>query len=169
MSGRLALESGPKKLVGSMPRVLETNSGIASFLHTADFFGLGLDYDRRLPALLKSIPAPTRIELSGGMTPARFVELIYADAQFRRWGVSRAAVELSFHATPPSSYVDAVRHVYTLWAAQRGRSRYGDKTADHVLGLGTIAGYLMATVLWTGVARARFAGNARPWVWRWGP
>ena len=34
------------------------------------------------------------------------------------------------------------------------------------IGLGTIAGYLMATVLWTGVARARFAGNARPWVWR---
>ena len=71
-------------------------------------------------------------------TPTRFVEQIYADAQFRRWGVSRAAVELSFHATPPRTYVDAVRHVYTLWAAQRGRARYGDKTADHVLGLATI-------------------------------
>ena len=71
-------------------------------------------------------------------TPARFVEQIYADAQFRRWGVSRAALELSFHATPPHSYVDAVRHVYTLWAAQRGQGRYGDKTAEHVLSLGVI-------------------------------
>jgi zinc protease len=42
-------------LVGSMPRVLETNSGIASFLHTADFFGLGLDFDRRLPALVEGV------------------------------------------------------------------------------------------------------------------
>ena len=30
-------------LVGSMPRVLETNAGIASFLHNAEYFGLGLD------------------------------------------------------------------------------------------------------------------------------
>jgi hypothetical protein len=80
--------------------------------------------------LLTALPA--RVE---AFSAARFVEQIYADEQFRRWGVSRAAVELSFHATPPRTYVDAVRHVYTLWAAQRGRSRYGDKTADHVRGL----------------------------------
>jgi hypothetical protein len=34
------------------------------------------------------------------------------------------------------------------------------------IGLGTIASYLMVTVLWTGVIRARFAANARPWLWR---
>ena len=32
-----------------MPRALETNAGIAHFLQTAEFFGLGLDYDVRLP------------------------------------------------------------------------------------------------------------------------
>ena len=42
-------------LVGSMPRVLETNAGIASFLHTAEYFGLGLDFDRRLPALFEQV------------------------------------------------------------------------------------------------------------------
>ena len=36
-------------LVGSIPRLLETNPGIAAFLQTAEQFGLGLDYDRRLP------------------------------------------------------------------------------------------------------------------------
>ena len=41
--------------IGSMPRKLETNAGIASFLHTAEFFGLGLDYDRRVPALLDAV------------------------------------------------------------------------------------------------------------------
>jgi zinc protease len=42
-------------LVGSMPRTLETNIGIATFLQTAEFFGLGLDYDVRLPELLNQV------------------------------------------------------------------------------------------------------------------
>jgi zinc protease len=42
-------------LIGSMPRALETNSGIANFLQNAEFFGLGLDYDLRLPGLLEAV------------------------------------------------------------------------------------------------------------------
>lgn len=42
-------------LVGSIPRLLETNGSIASFLQMAEEFGLGLDYDRRLPGLLRSV------------------------------------------------------------------------------------------------------------------
>jgi zinc protease len=42
-------------LIGAMPRALETNAGIASFLQSAEFFGLGLDYDLRLPALLAAV------------------------------------------------------------------------------------------------------------------
>ena len=42
-------------LIGSMPRALETNAGIASFLQAAEFFGLGLDYDVRLPSLLAAV------------------------------------------------------------------------------------------------------------------
>jgi zinc protease len=42
-------------LIGSMPRRLETNDGIAQFLQTLEFFGLGLDYDVRLPALLGAV------------------------------------------------------------------------------------------------------------------
>jgi zinc protease len=42
-------------LIGSMPRLLETNDGIATFLLTAQHFGLGLDFDRRLPALLEAV------------------------------------------------------------------------------------------------------------------
>jgi len=44
-------------LIGSMPRTLETNLGIANYLQTEEFFGLGLDYDLRVPELL------------GGVTP----------------------------------------------------------------------------------------------------
>ena len=42
-------------LIGSIPRTLETNSSIAAFLQRCEHFGLGLDYDRRLPALLQAV------------------------------------------------------------------------------------------------------------------
>jgi zinc protease len=42
-------------LIGSIPRMLENNSSIATFLQTVEFFGLGLDYDRRLPSLLEAV------------------------------------------------------------------------------------------------------------------
>jgi zinc protease len=42
-------------LIGSMPRNLETNLGIASYLQMMEFFGLGLDYDLRVPDLLRAV------------------------------------------------------------------------------------------------------------------
>lgn len=42
-------------LTGSIPRMFETNQSIAAFLQTTEMFGLGLDYDRRLPALLAAV------------------------------------------------------------------------------------------------------------------
>ena len=38
-----------------MPRTLETNLGIANYLQTEEFFGLGLDYDLRVPDLLNAV------------------------------------------------------------------------------------------------------------------
>lgn len=49
------LADAKRYLIGSMPRMLETNSEIASFLQSAEYFGLGLDYDRRLPALIDAV------------------------------------------------------------------------------------------------------------------
>jgi zinc protease len=42
-------------LIGSMPRALETNGGIANFLQNAEFFGLGPDFDVRLPDYLRRV------------------------------------------------------------------------------------------------------------------
>ena len=42
-------------LVGSLPRMLETNAGIAGFLQQAESFGLGLDYDLRLREQLERV------------------------------------------------------------------------------------------------------------------
>jgi len=49
------LDESRRYLIGSIPRALETNAAIASFLQTGEFFGLGLDYDARLPDLLRAV------------------------------------------------------------------------------------------------------------------
>ena len=49
------LAESKQYLIGSMPRTLETNVGIATFLQTAELFGLGLDYDLRLPQLISQV------------------------------------------------------------------------------------------------------------------
>ena len=49
------LQESKQYLIGSMPRTLETNLGIASYLQTVEFFGLGLDYDVRMPDLLRAV------------------------------------------------------------------------------------------------------------------
>lgn len=47
-------------LIGSLPRTLETAAKIAQFLQTAEFFGLGLDYDQRMAGLLEAV-TPARV------------------------------------------------------------------------------------------------------------
>ncbi|WP_245923982.1 translation initiation factor III [Paractinoplanes atraurantiacus] len=34
------------------------------------------------------------------------------------------------------------------------------------VGLGTISGWIMVLVMWTGIARSRFVGHGKPWMWR---
>jgi zinc protease len=58
-------------LVGSMPRVLETNAGIAAFLQTAQIFGLGLDHDRRLPDLIRAVTVEDVHRAAGILDPER--------------------------------------------------------------------------------------------------
>jgi zinc protease len=49
------LTESKQYLIGSMPRTLETNFGIATYLQTEEFFQLGLDYDLRVPGLLGAV------------------------------------------------------------------------------------------------------------------
>lgn len=49
------LDESRRYMIGALPRALETNVAIAAFLQQAEFFGLGLDYDVRLPDLLCAV------------------------------------------------------------------------------------------------------------------
>jgi zinc protease len=80
----IEVEETRQFLVGSIPRMLETNYIIAGFLQTSEQFGLGLDYDRRLPSLLKQVtiddiraaaadvldPERAAVSIAGPETPA---------------------------------------------------------------------------------------------------
>ena len=49
------IEESRAYLVGSLPRMLETNQSIADFLQTSEEFSLGLDYDQCLTRLLNAV------------------------------------------------------------------------------------------------------------------
>jgi len=49
------IDDSRRFLIYAMPRALETNAGIANYLQTAEFFRLGLDYDIRVPDLLRAV------------------------------------------------------------------------------------------------------------------
>lgn len=49
------IDESKSYMTGAIPRQLETNAAIASFLLTCDAFGLGLDYDERLPGLIGAV------------------------------------------------------------------------------------------------------------------
>ena len=49
------IEESKSYMIGSLPRQLETNAGIASFLLQCDLFDLGMDYDVRLPGLISAV------------------------------------------------------------------------------------------------------------------
>jgi zinc protease len=49
------LEESKSYLIGSIPRQLETNAGIAGFLLSAEFHGLGTDHDEQLPGLIGAV------------------------------------------------------------------------------------------------------------------
>ena len=78
------IEESKSYMIGAIPRQLETNAAIASFLLTVDTFNLGLDYDERLPGLIGAItkdaadaaarklldPARATIAVAGPWSPA---------------------------------------------------------------------------------------------------
>jgi len=58
---------------------------------------------------------------------------------FPSWVLPEEIVRESFHSEPPADYADAVRRVFSLYAKQLGKPRYGDKSPRNVLNLSLLA------------------------------
>lgn len=52
---RPEVEDAKRYLIGSLPRQLETNAGIAGFLLSVETYGLGIDHDLRLPERIAAV------------------------------------------------------------------------------------------------------------------
>ncbi|MET3424391.1 DMSO/TMAO reductase YedYZ heme-binding membrane subunit [Actinoplanes tereljensis] len=70
-----------------------------------------------------------------------------------------AVVSLFFHLwTKTAESHIRVIDIFIPFIAQSNKALY--------IGLGQITAYLLVLVIWTGIARARFIGRGKPWMWR---
>ena len=102
------IDESKSYMIGSLPRQLETNAAIGSFLLNVETFGLGLDYDERLPGLIGAVtkeaadaaarrmlnPLKATIGVAGPWTPGMAVVSASGPAP-------ATVAETSAIATPP--------------------------------------------------------------------
>ncbi|WP_246605901.1 translation initiation factor III [Paractinoplanes toevensis] len=70
-----------------------------------------------------------------------------------------AVVALFFHLwTKAAEGHIRVIDIFIPFIAQSNKALY--------IGLGQVTAYLLVLVIWTGIARARFIGRGKPWMWR---
>jgi hypothetical protein len=85
------------------------------------------------------VPLAPHSRPDGPFDVGSFVDRLYAQERFRLWELDRAAVAAEFDRSPPRSYADAVRAIFSLWAAGQGKERYADKTPGYVLHIPLLA------------------------------
>jgi len=80
-------------------------------------------------------------ERAGQFDKGRFATELTSHRRFRRWGLDadRVVAELSDPAV--QGLADAVRCVFRMFADDKGKERYGDKTPGHILRLPLLAQY----------------------------
>lgn len=71
------VEDAKRYLIGSLPRQLETNAGIAGFLLSVETYGLAIDHDVLLPALIASVtPSDVARVAARLLDPSRAVVVV---------------------------------------------------------------------------------------------
>jgi hypothetical protein len=69
-----------------------------------------------------------------------FADRLAADHRFGSWGLDVQQVRRVLSADSPTSYADSVRNIFDLYARERGKPRYGDKTPSYVQCIPLLAG-----------------------------
>jgi zinc protease len=71
------IDESKRYLIGSIPRQLETNAGIAGFLLSAEFHALGAGYDSELPGLIEGVTREQVVAAAARLIePARAVIVV---------------------------------------------------------------------------------------------
>ena len=74
-----------------------------------------------------------------GYDTEQFLKDLGKDDRFENWGLDADEIEMALNAPPAGDYSEAVRRVYGLYAGQRGKARYGDKTQSNIHHLALLA------------------------------
>lgn len=77
---------------------------------------------------------------SGAFDLAQFVDGLAASRRFLEWGLDPSRVRSAMLEERPTTYADAIRLVFELYARSQGKPRYGDKTPGFVLSISFLAG-----------------------------
>jgi len=80
-----------------------------------------------------------RYEDDGSVAVDRLVDDLYGDPNFRRQGLDRQVVVAALAAATLRTVPDAVRAVFAAYAAEHGKTRYGDKTPGYVTSIKLLA------------------------------
>lgn len=80
-----------------------------------------------------------RYERANGFAVDRFVADLTRRPGFVAMGTSADDLAAALRQRPPISVADALREVFTLFAASQGKPRYGDKTPVHVRSVPALA------------------------------
>jgi hypothetical protein len=81
----------------------------------------------------------TSYERPDGFDVGSFVSDLDREEQFRQWDLSLDLVGSSLTDVPVHGLADAIRRIYGLYASERGKTRYGDKTPSYVLRMPLLA------------------------------
>lgn len=81
-----------------------------------------------------------RYERAGGFATDRFLSDVLSYPSVSHLQLSADELHRALASgSPPSSYADAVRRIFSAFAARTGKTRYGDKTPSYVLAVPLIA------------------------------
>ena len=99
---------------------------------------VAMAHEARFPATMAARRG--RYESPGGFDAATFVGDLRGEPGFGRMDLDPAAVAEALAAAPVAGYPDAIRRVFSLYADERGKTRYGDKMPGYVLHVASLAG-----------------------------
>ena len=81
-----------------------------------------------------------RYGCNGTFDSSAFVSDILAHPRFARWGITEDQVRNVLLAEPATTFAEAIRGIYSLYARKNGKPLYGDKTPVYVMHIPYLAG-----------------------------
>jgi hypothetical protein len=73
------------------------------------------------------------ISSDGEVRPGPLMEQLFKKPGFKNMELEESEVRTEFAARPPTTYQEAIRGLFALYARKHGKARYGDKTPINVI------------------------------------